>query len=89
MWDSSIHVVRDVCTADAMVQKIKNETIWSVNCHKGSLDPRPLVVVKVWNVHVSMLEPGVQDEPEVNHQVRSEVERKHWEDPGELRPAAK
>jgi hypothetical protein len=81
MWDSSIHVMCDVCTADAMVQKIKNETIWSVNRHKGSLDPRPLIVVKVWNVHVSMLEPGVQNEPKVYHQVGSEVERKHWEEP--------
>ena len=51
--------MRDVCTADVMVQKIKNETVWPVNRHKGSFDPRPLLVIKVRNVYVSMLEPGV------------------------------
>jgi hypothetical protein len=49
----------DVCTANAMVQKIKNETVWPVNRHESSFDPRPLLVIKVWNVYIGMLEPGV------------------------------
>ena len=59
MRDSSIHVMCDVCTANVMVKKIKNETVWPVNRHNGSFDPRPLLVIKVWNVYVSMLKPGV------------------------------
>ena len=51
--------MRDVCTANTMVQKIENETVWPVNRHKSSLDPRPLLVIKVRNVYVSMLKPGV------------------------------
>ena len=74
-------MMRDVGAADVMVHEIEDRAIRPVNRHEGSLDPRPLFVVKVRNIHVSMLEPGVQDQPEIHHQVGSKVESKNREEP--------
>ena len=51
--------MRDVRATNVMMHEIENGAVWPVNRHEGSLYPRPLLIVKVWNINVSVLKPGV------------------------------
>ena len=69
--------MRDVRATNVMMHEIENGAVWPVNRHEGSLYPRPLLIVKVWNINVSVLKPGVQNQPEVHHQLRANLESEH------------
>ena len=52
--DGVVDVMRNVRTSDAVVQKVENRAIWSIDGHKRALRPCPLLV-EVWNINIGVL----------------------------------
>eukprot|EP00982_Pelagococcus_subviridis_P015889 31435-Pelagococcus_subviridis.AAC.13 len=57
------------------MQKIEHRAVRSVDRHERPLQKAPVVALEVRDVHVRVLQPRVQNEPEVTHEVRAHVER--------------
>mmetsp|Transcript_1912 Transcript_1912/g.7188 ORF Transcript_1912/g.7188 Transcript_1912/m.7188 type:complete len:465 (-) Transcript_1912:39-1433(-) len=78
--DGVVDVVRHVGASDAVVQKVVDGPVRAVDGHERALDQVPLVPLEVGHVHVGVLQPGVQHEPEVAHQIGPEVQRRDGPD---------
>ena len=64
-------MVRYMCAADSVMQKIENGAIWSIHRQKRPLDIRPFSRGKVGYVRVGMLKPSVQNKPNVDENIRT------------------
>ena len=75
--DGVVDVVRHVGASDAVVQKVVDGPVRAVDGHERTLDQVPRIPLEVGHVHVGVLQPGVEHEPEVAHHVRPDVQRQH------------
>lgn len=48
---------------DAVMKEVQESTVGPVDCVESAFSPGPILLVKVWNVDVGVLEPGVKDKP--------------------------
>mmetsp|Transcript_43921 Transcript_43921/g.77780 ORF Transcript_43921/g.77780 Transcript_43921/m.77780 type:complete len:102 (+) Transcript_43921:382-687(+) len=62
--------------ADVMMHPIK-DAVWPVNGAKGASQKVPLTIAVMRNFGISVLEPGVENEPEVAPHVRGKVVHGH------------
>lgn len=70
-------MVANVRRADVVVKPIE-DAVWSVDRAEGPSKPSPIGISKVWNRFIRVLQPCVQDEPEVDPHVWEAVVDNHW-----------
>jgi len=64
MWDSGIEVMGDVSASNFVVEEVNGSpwiqfVVWAIDCVEGTPDEVVVVIGKVWNVNVGVLEPVV------------------------------
>mmetsp|Transcript_27146 Transcript_27146/g.38904 ORF Transcript_27146/g.38904 Transcript_27146/m.38904 type:complete len:80 (-) Transcript_27146:924-1163(-) len=64
--------MRHMGRSNVMMKEIKN-AIRPVDGGQGSFDPRPLIVAILWNTGVSMLQPGVENQPGIDPHIGKPV----------------
>ena len=62
MWDGRIKVMGDVSASNFVVKEVNGTpwiqfVVWTVNCVEGTLDEVVIIIGKVWDIDVSVLEP--------------------------------
>ena len=62
-------MVSHVSWSDIVMEEIKDWSVWSVDSMESSFDVIEFLWVKIRNIDVSVLEPGVEDQPKVCHEV--------------------
>mmetsp|Transcript_16946 Transcript_16946/g.20821 ORF Transcript_16946/g.20821 Transcript_16946/m.20821 type:complete len:318 (+) Transcript_16946:265-1218(+) len=63
-----------MCGTYPVMDVIQDWAIRTVNRVEGALHPGPVLLVVVWDVNVSVLQPGVQDQPAVRDHQRSQIQ---------------
>ena len=76
MWDGAVDVMGDVRRADLVVQPVDQLGVGPIDCEESATHVAELFGREVGDVNVGVLQPGVRDEPCVDDEVRSSVERK-------------
>mmetsp|Transcript_36948 Transcript_36948/g.80499 ORF Transcript_36948/g.80499 Transcript_36948/m.80499 type:complete len:398 (+) Transcript_36948:525-1718(+) len=69
-----------MCATNVVVEEVEEGAVGAIDGHEGPLLPRPQVLAQVGHVHVGVLQPGVEHQPRVGHQVRAHVQRHHRPD---------
>eukprot|EP00959_Pyramimonas_sp_CCMP1952_P074274 1552008-Pyramimonas_sp.AAC.1 len=67
-------MVSNVRAADAVVEEVQEGTVGAIYCAQCPLDEVPLALIVVRDVDVSVLQPCVQYQPEVDTDVRQAVQ---------------
>ena len=62
VWDSGIEVMSHVGTSNFVVKEVNESpwihfVVWTVNCVESTLHEVMIVIGKVWDINISMLEP--------------------------------
>ena len=62
MWDSGVKVMSDVGASNFVVKEVNGTpwiqfVVWAINCVEGTLDEVVIIVGKVWDIDVCVLEP--------------------------------
>ena len=60
-----------------MVQQVDQRAVGPINGLQRPLHPGPVLGVVVGNLHIGVLQPGVNHEPAIHHQIREAVDRQH------------
>ena len=76
VWDGAVDVMGDVRRADLVVQPVDQLGVGPIDCEESATHVAELFGREVGDVNVGVLQPGVRDEPCVDDEVRSSVERK-------------
>ena len=64
MWDSGVEVMSDVSASNFVVKEVNGTpwiqfVVWAINCVEGTLDEVVIIIGKVWDIDVCVLEPNV------------------------------
>ena len=68
----------DVRCSDVMMQEVNDARVRPVDGEECTSNPCPRVRIEVWNIHIRVLEPRVQDEPAIHDKVRENVHEHDW-----------
>eukprot|EP00438_Fugacium_kawagutii_P003927 Skav230527 [mRNA] locus=scaffold1183:71620:75644:- [translate_table: standard] len=66
-----------MCGTYPVMDVIQDWAVGSVDGVKGALDPSPILLVKMWDVNIGVLQPSVQDQPAIGDHQRCQVEGKN------------
>lgn len=71
------NVMRDIHAANAVMKKIEQAAVRAIDSHERSLHLGLFIVLRVRDIGIVVLQPRVQNQPEVHDKVGATIKGKH------------